>query len=97
MKWRESGLNIYKGFQVYINSFIEINRSIPDDIFHLEFDSIDIINEHDPYRYLYILTDKLSDYNDDDNVLMIDKFLIKNRRGELIETFYNINDYISRY
>lgn len=77
------------------NIRLNINKEIPGDLFHLEFNSIDICKDHDDQKYLYIITDTLNNYKDDDTVLFFDTFFIK-YNGELIDTSISIIDYITR-
>lgn len=77
------------------NIILRIDKNIPGDLFHLEFPSINIIEDHDNEQYLYIITDKLDDYDDDDMVPIFDTFFIK-YNDELIDTTIHIADYIER-
>lgn len=77
------------------NILLKIDKNIPGDLFHLEFPSIDIIDDHENEQYLYIITDKLEDYDDDEIVPILDTFFIK-YNGELISTSIRITDYIER-
>lgn len=77
------------------NILLRIDKNIPGDLFHLEFPSINIIDDHDNEQYLYIITDKLDNYDDDDTVPMLDTFFIK-YNNRLIDTTIFIGDYIER-
>jgi len=74
-------------------SLININKKIPGDLFHLEFSNIDLFKNHKDMEYLYILTDKLECYEDNEGVPMSSSFLLK-YDGELVDTGLNILDYL---
>ena len=92
MDWKQMDISIiYK-----TDSYHRVIKSIPSDLFHLEFDSINKIEDHKPYQYLYILTDNLSLYDDEDSVKYFDYFFIKDSNNKLVKTNYRFTDYIVR-
>lgn len=93
MKWINADI-------AFIDNDLVIMKSVPDDIFHLELDSKDSeaeLENHPPYKYFYIITDKLSLYKDDDDVKYLNWFYIKNSDNKLVKTKYKITDYIDRW
>ena len=69
------------------------NIKIPGDLIHLELSSIDEFKDHPDQRYLYIITDDLNNYDEDDMVPLIGTFFIK-YNNELFDTNLYIKDYI---
>jgi hypothetical protein len=92
MNWKEFKIPII----IDKNNPSKIIKSIPSDLFHLEFDSINKIEDHRPGQYLYILTDNLSLYKDEDTVKYFNYFFIKDSNNELVRTNYKFTDYITR-
>ena len=91
MDWKEETLVI----TVYDkeDNIIKSIKRIPDDVFHLESKNIDDYKDHDDLKYLYFLTDNLDNYDINEEVPIISKFLIK-YNDNLLETNIDIYDYI---
>lgn len=88
MDWKKETL-----FLTVYNENIKYIMRIPDDVFHLESKNIDDYKDHDDLKYLYFLTDNLNDYDNNEKVPIISKFLIK-YNDNLLETNIDIYDYI---
>lgn len=92
MRWITGRIN--KTVSIKDNIQLNINKIIPGDLFHLEFDSIDTYKNHKDQEYLYIISDTLDNYDIIDTVPLLGTFFIK-YDGELVNTSIVIADYIS--
>lgn len=97
MEWINAEIKLDEVFDPETNTYKDIIRKIPDDIYHLEIsNAIEKIKSHPSYKYIYFITENLDDFNDEDNIKLWDSFIIKTEDNQIAITDYKVTDYIRR-
>ena len=97
MEWINTEIKLGVVFDPKTKSCKDIIRKIPDDVYHLEISNcLDEIKLHQPYKYIYFITENLDDHDDFDDIKIWNNFIIKPNNNEIAITDYKITDYIIR-